>query len=366
MHLSKTELTRYSNHIKLSEIGINGQERLKNAKVLVVGTGALACTVLQELTAAGLGIIGLIDGAKVEERNLQTHPLFSQTDIGASKSKAAALKLKTQNPNTQFKIAQTYASKENVLNLVDTFDLVVDCTDNFPTHYLLSDACCILQKTIVFASMHQFTGRVAVFNHKGGSSLRCLVPEDAKDELHTSEAGIISTLPSFIGSIQANEVLKLILKNKDALDGQLLQINMLDYALSVKHIAVTEAVKITELGEYDLKITDSNSTLTSSVSAEVLRSMLNQNSNLKIIDVREYFEWDICRIKGAVNIPMNLIDECIDEISREAPTVLVCHHGVRSLNVLHYLETKGYTNLINLEGGIHAWASRVEKDMPTY
>jgi sulfur-carrier protein adenylyltransferase/sulfurtransferase len=313
-----------------------------------------------------LGIIGLVDGANVEERNLQTHPLFSQTDIGASKSKVAALKLKSLNPNTQFKIAQSYASKENVLNLVDAFDLVVDCTDNFPTHYLLNDACCMQQKTIVFASMHQFTGRVAVFNHNGGPSLRCLVPKDAKDELNTSEAGVFSTLPSLIGSIQANEVLKLILKNNDVLKGHLLQINMLDYALSIKHIAVTEAVKITELGEYDLKMTGSNKALPSSISVEVLRSMLNQNSKLKIIDVREYYEWDICHIKGAVNIPMNLIDECIDEISREATTVLVCHHGVRSLNVLHYLETKGYTNLINLEGGIHAWASRVEKDMPTY
>ena len=366
MHLSKTELTRYNKHIKLSEIGIQGQERLKAAKVLVIGAGGLASSVLLQLTAAGIGLIGLVDGANIEAKHLQTHFLFSETDLGASKAKTAALTLKTQNPNIQFKVAQTWVSKENVLHLLEAFDVVVDCTDHFPTHYLLNDACCIQKKPLVFSKLHQFKGQISVLNLNGGPSLRCLFPEAPKEVVNPSEAGFLCVLPSLIGCMQANEVLKIVLEIMGVLNGKLLQLNILDYALSIQEITKTEAVKISEMGNYELKIAATNSVVPSSISAEVLSKMLHENSKLKILDVREYFEWDICHIKGATNIPMNLIDECIDEVSKDVPTVVLCHHGLRSLNVIHYLETKGYTNLINLEGGIHAWASRVEQGMATY
>jgi len=366
MSLSKAELSRYSRHIKLNGVGISGQEKLKAAKVLVIGAGGLGCPVLQYLSAAGVGTIGILDGDKVDESNLQRQVLFAQADIDAPKAKTAALKLKAQNPNVNFKVANTNVTTENILSLIEYFDIIVDCTDNFPTRYLINDACILKDKPLVFGAIHQFDGQVSVFNYKNGPSYRCLFPEAPSDVPNCSEAGVIGVLPGIIGTIQANEVIKIILEIGDVLTGKLLSLNALNYEFSIIEFDKTEESNITKLGDYDFNCETTQQNLPKSITAEELAEMLQSTTKINILDVREYFEWDICHIQGASNIPMNLIDECIDEVSNEIPTVVVCHHGVRSMNVIHYLEVKGYTKLINLEGGIHAWATQVDTEMTTY
>ena len=366
MSLSKTELSRYSHHIKLKDVGIKGQEALKAAKVLVIGAGSLGCPVLQHLTSAGVGTIGIIDGSMVNESSLLKQILFSQSEINSPKAKAAALKLKAQNPNVNFKVSNVAVSKENILTLMEPFDIVVDCTDKSTTHYLINDACVLTKKPLVFGSIHQFDGQVSVFNFEGGASYRCLFPEIPTDSVNNAETGVLVVLPGIIGSLQANEVLKMILGIGELLSGKLLSINSLNYQMSITEFDKTELASISELGSYQNKGFDSYESHPDSIDAITLDKMRKSKPHMNILDVREYFEWDICHIKGASNIPMNLIDECIDEVSKTIPTVVVCHHGVRSMNVIHYLKTKGYTNLINLEGGIHAWATEVDSEMATY
>jgi len=366
MGLSKAELSRYSRHIKLNDVGIDGQEKLKIAKVLVIGAGGLGCPVLQHLTAAGVGTLGIVDGDTVEESNLQRQILFNQKDLKKPKAKTAALKLKEQNKHVNFKVADTPVNKENIIKLISDFDVVVDCTDNFPARYLINDACIIENKPLVFAAIHQFDGQISVFNYQDGPSYRCIFPEAPSDIPNCSEAGVLSVLPGMIGTFQANEVLKLILGIGDVLKGKLLTINALNYQMSVVEFHKTDASNVTELSSYDLHYETSIETLPKSISAKACAELLNSSQEIQIIDVREYFEWDICHIEGALNIPMNLIDECMDEISKDITTVVMCHHGVRSMNVIHYLEVKGFDKLINLEGGIHAWATEIDPNMATY
>jgi molybdopterin/thiamine biosynthesis adenylyltransferase/rhodanese-related sulfurtransferase len=366
MNLSKAELLRYSRHIKLREVGIKGQEALKSAKVLVIGAGGLGCPVLQYLSAAGVGLIGIIDAGTIDVSNLQRQVLYSQSDINLPKAKTAALKLKTQNPNVNFKVANVFITKENALTLIEPFDIVVDCTDNFPTHYLINDACILSNKPLVFGAIHQFDGQVSVFNFNNGPSYRCLYPEAPTESKNSSEAGVLGVLPGIIGTIQANEVLKIILEIGEVLSGKILSLNSLNYQISVLEFEKTEFASITALSNYKNEYFMFNESIAGTINALSLDEMRKSKPHMNILDVREYFEWDICHIRGASNIPMNLIDECIDEISKTIPTVVVCHHGVRSMNVIDYLKTKGYTNLINLEGGIHAWATDVDKEMAKY
>lgn len=366
MSLSKRELSRYSRHIKLNEVGLKGQEKLKEASVLVIGAGGLGCAVLLYLTAAGVGTIGILDGDTVEESNLQRQILFGQQDIGKEKAKTAAHKLKDQNPNVKFKVANERINKENCLNSIASFDIVVDCTDNFPSRYLINDACILNNKTLVFGAIHQFDGQVSVFNYNSGPSYRCLFPEVDLDIPNCSEAGVLGVLPGIIGSIQSNEVLKIILGIGDVLSGKLLSLNSLNYETSLIEFNKTEKANISELQTYDLKCNSNLEPNSKSISALELKQLMNKGVTLKLLDVREYFEWDICHIKGSDNIPMNLIDECIEEIDKNTNTVVICHHGVRSQNVIHYLEVKGFNKLINLEGGIHSWATDVDLSMPTY
>ena len=219
---------------------------------------------------------------------------------------------------------------------------------------------------MVFGAIHQFDGQVSVFNFEQGPSYRCLFPEAPTESKNCSEAGVLGVLPGIIGTIQANETLKIVLEIGDVLSGKMLNINSLNYQTSILEFEKTDAVNISILSTYNNECTVSSESIEDSIDALSLNEMRKTKPHLNILDVREYFEWDICHIQGASNIPMNLIDECIDEISKTIPTVVVCHHGVRSMNVIDYLKTKGYTNLINLEGGIHAWATEVDKEMAVY
>lgn len=366
MDLSKAELTKYSHHIKLKEVGIQGQGLLKESKVLVIGATELGCTVLQQLCDAGIGLLGILDANVVEEHMLQTHLLFTKEDVGTYKAKTAALKLKAQNSKSNFKVALNTLSTENILHVIKPFDIIVDCSSDTAMHYLINDACCMQSKPQVFAEIKQYHGQVSVVNYQKGPSYRCLYPEEIKSDDTYTNTGVLATFPSLMGSMQANEVLKIVLGIGTVLSGKLFLINILDFETTVVRYEKTAAAHVTKLRSFKPKSEPLPEPLPAAVTAMQLSRMLQEKSVVHILDVREYFEWDICHIKGAVNIPMNLIDECLEEIPKDTTTVVVCHHGVRSQNVIHYLKTKGYKNLINLEGGIHAWATTVDTHMPTY
>ena len=366
MALSKIELLRYSKHIKLKSVGISGQESLKSAKVLVIGAGDLGCIVLQSLTAAGIGTIGIIDGDTIEESNLQSQILYSQSDINLPKAKTAALRLKTQNLSVNFKVANITLTKENILSMLEPFDIIVNCTDKSSSNYLINDACILTNKPLIFGTTNEFEGQVAVFNFEEGPTYRCLFPEQETETNTSSKTGLLSVLPGLIGILQANEVLKMILGIGDLLSGKILSLNALNYEMSIVEFDKTEFANVSNLNTPQNEYTVAEEALETSIDVIAFDEMRKSKPHYNILDVREYFEWDICHIQGSSNIPMNLIDECIEEISKTVPTVVVCHHGVRSMNVIHYLKTKGYNNLINLEGGIHAWATEVDTNMAKY
>mgnify|MGYP000932109006 CR=1 FL=1 len=253
MDLSKAELTKYSHHIKLKEVGIQGQGLLKESKVLVIGATELGCSVLQQLCDAGIGLLGILDSNVVEEHMLQTHLLFTKEDIGTYKAKTAALKLKAQNSKSNFKVALNTLSTENILDVITPFDIIVDCSSDTAMHYLINDACCLQNKPQVFAKIDQHHGQLSVVNYQKGPSYRCLFPEEIKSEARSLNTGILSTFPSLMGSMQANEVLKIVLGIGTVLSGKLFRINILDYETAVVSYEKTAAAHVTKLRSLEPK-----------------------------------------------------------------------------------------------------------------
>ncbi len=250
---SKSELKRYNRHIILSEIGLKGQEKLKLAKVLVIGAGGLGCPVLQYLTAAGIGIIGICDFDTVDESNLQRQILFDTQDIGKPKAKIAAQKLLELNPHIKITIHNVKLEKSNIISIFNNYDIIVDATDNFPTRFLISDACVILNKIHVFGAIYKFEGQISVFNYKNGSTYRCLIPEEPPTSFETTSSnfGVIGVLPGIIGTYQANEVIKIITETGIVLSDKILLIDVLKMEHNIIKIKRNKkSTNITELGNY--------------------------------------------------------------------------------------------------------------------
>ena len=251
--LSKNELKRYNRHIIMSEIGINGQKKLKSAKVLVIGAGGLGCPVLQYITAAGVGTIGICDFDFVDESNLQRQILFNTEDIGKAKAKVAAQKLSLLNPNVKIITHNQKLDKTNVLDIFKDYDIIVDGSDNFPTRFLVNDACVILGKILVFGAIYKFEGQISVFNYKNGPTYRCLIPEEPliSENISCSQVGVIGVLPGIIGSYQANEVVKIIAEIGDVMSGKILLIDTLRMEHNIIEInRNNEYANISELSEY--------------------------------------------------------------------------------------------------------------------
>lgn len=362
--LDKDELQRYNRHIRLSEIGEKGQLRLKKAKVLVVGAGGLGCPVLQYLVAAGVGCIGVVDADVVDVSNLQRQFLYGTGDVGKLKVESALAHLTAKNPHVKLEAYPCRIVKENALELVASYDIIVDCTDNFPTRYLLNDACVLQDKPLVYGAIYKFDGQVSVFNWQGGPSYRCIFPEppSAEESPNCAEVGVLGVLPGLIGTLQANEVLKMILGLGEVLSGRLLTYDALSHQ---QHIVAFEksAIEIATLGDYEEICAIPSEGV---ISATNLHKRLAAGDSLQLIDVRETFEWNICHIEGAALIPMNAIPERLNEIASDREVVVYCHHGMRSQRVIDYLSKQGDFNLLNLEGGIHAWAMEVDGKMATY
>ncbi|MBW8051405.1 MAG: molybdopterin-synthase adenylyltransferase MoeB [Cytophagales bacterium] len=391
--LSPKELNRYSRHIILPEIGQKGQEKLKQAKVLVVGAGGLGCPVLQYLTAAGVGTIGIVDFDKVDESNLQRQILYDVEDIGKQKAETARHKLSLMNPYINFEVYDTRLDKDNALDIFKDYEIIVDGSDNFPTRYLVNDACVILDKPLVYGSISRFEGQVSVFNfiaseakqspsvdmgfRGAGPTYRCLFPKppNPEDVPNCAEAGVLGVLPGIIGTMQANEVIKIITGIGEPLSGKLFIFDALSFEnRTINFKRVEENCEITGLIDYEqfcnsntplIKGT-SNNNIMKEITVLELKEKLDKNEDITIIDVREQFEYDICNLQGVL-IPMGELMNNTDKIPKDKPVVVHCRTGSRSAQAVQFLSQKyDFDNLYNLKGGIHAWATEIDTDMATY
>ena len=376
---NKEELERYSRHLIIPEFNIEGQRRLKAAKVLVVGTGGLGSPLLLYLTAAGVGTIGLLDFDVVDESNLQRQVLFSVADIGKPKVEAAKARLEALNPHIKFIVHNTRITSENALDIIKEYDLVADGTDNFPTRYLVNDACVILNKPNVYGSIFRFEGQVSVFNYtdatgKTGPNYRDLFPSPPPPGMVPScaEGGVLGVLPGIIGSMQANEVIKVLSGLGEPLSGRLFLFDAASFetrVLKVQKDAATPA--ITELIDYEFFCGHENDSgkaeqKLKEITVQDLLSWQESKTDFQLIDVREPYEYEIANLQGEL-IPLNQVENTVDKIASDKKVVVHCRSGARSAKAITILEKKyGFKNLYNLKGGILAWADQVDPAMARY
>lgn len=369
--LLPAEHKRYQKHLNLPEVGVEGQLKLKNASVLVVGAGGLGCPVLLYLTAAGVGTIGVVDPDVVDISNLQRQVLYTTNELGKSKAKAAVAHLQKLNPEITFDTYSVAFDADNARSIAESYDVVVDCTDNFKTRYLINDVCVVLDKPFVYGAIHRFEGQVAVLNHQNGPTYRCLFPEfpNEMEIPNCNDTGVLGVLPGVIGTYQATEVIKMITGIGETLSQHLLMIDLL--AMSFQKIKTKRRVDAKELAQTGLLSASKPATPASTgpqkMSPMELANRLSAGEDVFLLDVRERPEFDICHLEGAVLIPLGMIPNNSKRIPTDKPVIIYCHHGIRSVNVANYLYTQfGLTNLYNLDGGIHAWAREVEPEMEVY
>ena len=337
--LTKEEIARYSRQIRLAEIGREGQLKLKASSVIVVGAGALGCPVLQYLTAAGVGTIGIVDNDWIDESNLNRQVLYSHMDLGKPKPLVARDRLKILNPQVTFNIHFTRLNKECALKLISQYDVVVDCTDNFATRYLISDACVILNKPLVYGAIHSFSGQVMVLNYKNGPTLRCLypVPPHPLEVPSCEEFGVIGSVSGLIGSLQATEVFKIIIGLDGVLSGKIFMIDTLNFHSWLSSFERNpELSLITELGEYeDNDLCDND--LVKEISADELTRMLAGNPRVLIIDLRDKEDNEDIGFK-TISIPHYDVNRNISLFSDRDAVVFYCRSGSRSTSVIKYLQ----------------------------
>jgi len=321
------------------------------------------------LTAAGVGTIGVIDHDVVDESNLQRQVLFTTNDIGKPKVEVAIERLDQLNPFVDFIPFKSALNSENALEILKAFDIIIDGTDNFPTRYLVNDACLLLDKPFIHGSIFKFQGQVSVFNYQNGPSYRCLYPNppSAQEAPNCSEVGVLGVLPGVIGTRMANECLKTILGIGSVLSGTVAVIDLLqNQTVQLKVSRNADNFSRTTLEDSYATAGDDTMALKSTISVQELKQLLDGQSNLTLLDVREPFELEICSLDDNVHIPLGQIPSRISEIPKDQPIVAVCHHGIRSANAIAFLKQHGFKNLSNLEGGIHAWAEEIDPNMETY
>jgi sulfur-carrier protein adenylyltransferase/sulfurtransferase len=365
--LLPAERQRYQKHLNLPEMGVEGQLKLKNARVLVVGAGGLGCPVLLYLTAAGVGTIGVVDADVVDLSNLQRQVIYTTNEVGKSKAKTAVAHLKKLNPDLTFDTYPVALETSNARSIINEYDIVVDCTDNFTVRYLINDVCVLLNKPFVYGAIHRFEGQVSVFNYQNGPTYRCLFPEFPNEiEIpNCNDTGVLGVLPGVIGTYQANEVLKLIAGIGQPLSGTLLLVDLL--AMTSQKIKVARRPNAEQVAKKGLETRSTIPVGPQKITVLGLAEWLTEGRDVFLLDVRERPEFDVCHLDGATLIPVGMISNNIKRIPTDRPVVVYCHHGMRSANVINYLHTQaGLTNLFNLEGGIHAWAQQIEPEMAVY
>jgi adenylyltransferase/sulfurtransferase len=379
--LSNEEIARYSRHLIMPEVGMQGQRKLKAASVLMIGTGGLGAPVGMYLAAAGVGRIGIVDFDVVEASNLQRQIIHGTADIGRPKIASARDRLRDINPHIEIETHETRLTGQNALGLISNYDIVVDGTDNFPTRYLVNDACVLTGKPNVYGSIFRFEGQASVFWAKAGACYRCLYSEPPPPGLVPScaEGGVLGVLPGIVGAIQATETIKLILGAPDTLVNRLLlfdawQMKFREFKLrkDPKCPVCGENATIKELIDYEefcgLRAQrDEQPAALEEITATELNERLARGQDLQIIDVRETFEYEIARIPGTKHIPLGQVVTRMNEIDPSRETVVHCKAGVRSAKGIAALKQAGYPGrLVNLKGGITAWSDEVDPTVAKY
>ena len=359
------ERDHYRRHLTLPEIGQNGQTKLKEASVLVVGAGGLGCPVLQYLVAAGVGRIGIVDDDCVELSNLQRQTLFTYNDLGRPKVEVAVERLTQQNPHIVIQSHKARVEVENVNELFDDYSIIVDGSDNFPTRYLINDACVLFEKVLIHGSIHKFHGQVAVFNYRKGPTYRCLFPEPPSSDAlpNCSEIGVLGVLPGIIGSLQALETIKVITGVGDILSGKVLTYDALLQKTTLLTLSPqAENRQITELVSQSESCSNSEGDPNEITELEPneLRQWMKSKNEFLLLDVRETWEREECRIEPSLHIPLGEFSspENLDlpvENSSAEKIVVYCKAGVRSMMACQSLSALGFQNLYNLSGGMMRW-----------
>jgi molybdopterin/thiamine biosynthesis adenylyltransferase/rhodanese-related sulfurtransferase len=356
---SPSERQRYRRHLQLAEIGEAGQQRLRAARVLVIGAGGLGCPILQYLAAAGVGTLGLADADKVELTNLPRQILYGPDDVGQLKVEAAARALKRLNELNTYVLHPVRVSPENVRELVASYDVVVDGSDNFPTRYLLNDACVSLGRPLVSGAIYKFEGQVSVFNYEGGPTYRCLFPEppSAAEAPDCNTTGVLNVLPGLIGTVQATEALKVVLGLGDVLSGRLWILDTLSFqsrTLRFKRDAVQSQINLDTASPADyFDVSCAPEAATTSLTADDLREQLASATPPLLLDVRGPLEFQRRHLPGALLLPLPELAARAAEVPRTRPVVVYCQSGVRSAKAVDLLRRElGYDNVLTLTGGL--------------
>jgi adenylyltransferase/sulfurtransferase len=379
--LSNEEILRYSRHLIMPEVTMEGQKKLKAAHVLCVGTGGLGSPLALYLAAAGVGTLGLVDFDVVDYTNLQRQVLHHTSDVGRLKLDSAIDKLKAINPFVRIERFDTYLNSQNALSIFDGFDIVADGTDNFATRYLVNDACVLSGKPNVYASIFRFEGQASIFGAKDGPCYRCLYPEPPPPGLVPScaEGGVLGVLPGLLGIIQATEVIKLILGVGEPLIGRLVLVDAL--AMRFREVKVRKNPEcpicgtnptIAELIDYEQfcgargeDSVPSATTKIPEVQPEVVKRRLDAGEDIFVLDVREPHEYQICNIEGYL-IPLGDLPKRVHELDSSREIVVHCKSGARSAKAVEFLRQAGFKRVSNLTGGILAWAERIDTSLPKY
>ena len=379
--LTREEILRYSRHLIMPEVGIDGQQKLKDAGILLIGAGGLGSPLGLYLAAAGVGRLGIVDFDKVDFTNLQRQIIHRTEDVGRLKVESAKERIHAINPEVQVAAFNIKISRDNILDLVKDYDVVIDGTDNFPTRYLTNDACVFLKKPNIYGSIFRFDGQATVFSPPAGPCYRCLYPEPPPPGMVPScaEGGVLGVLPGIIGVIQATEAIKIILGKGEPLIGRLLLYNALtmkfrelkikrnpDCPVCGDHPTIKELIDYDEFcglsrgeeaeashSEYDLGPGE-------------VKQILEKDKKVVLLDVREAHEFDIVHIDGATLIPLSELHLRANELDTADAVITYCHHGQRSLQAIKTLEHFGFKKLKHMRGGIDAWASEVDQDMARY
>jgi len=380
--LTTDDLSRYSRHLILPEVGMDGQRKLKAAKVLCVGTGGLGSPLAFYLAAAGVGTLGLVDFDVVDASNLQRQIIHSTKDIGRKKLDSAEEKLKALNPALNVVKHETMLTSANALEILKDYDIVADGTDNFPTRYLVNDACVLLHKPNVYGSIFRFEGQASIFATEAGPCYRCLYPEPPPPGLVPScaEGGVLGILPGLVGVIQATEVIKLILGKGASLVGRLLLVDALGMRFRELKLRKNpecpvcgQNPTVTQLIDYqqfcgimpESKEEKSLKNGIPQLSVKELKQRLDAGEDVFILDVREPYEYQIANIGGTL-IPQNDIPQRLAEIDREREVVVQCRSGARSQRIAEFLKQSGYPRVVNLAGGILAWSDEIDPSIRKY
>jgi adenylyltransferase/sulfurtransferase len=375
--LTREETARYARHLVLPEVTMEGQLRLKRSSVLLVGAGGLGSPAALYLAAAGVGRIGLVDFDLVDASNLQRQILHDTGWVGRPKLESAAARLGALNPHVRVELHPVALTRENALGLLAGYDVVVDGTDNFETRYLTNDACYFLEKPNVYGSVFRFEGQASVFWRDHGPCYRCLFPQPPPPGLVPScaEGGVLGILPGVIGAIQATEALKILLGVGEPLVGRLVLYDALAMRFDELQLGrdpecplCSATATIRELQDYPAFCGTGRSGVVSAdeIGAGELKRRLDAGEPLEILDVREPHEWAICRIEGARLLPLRSLPSRLHELEADRTYVLLCHVGERSAVALGLLRQAGFPHLLNLRGGVAAWAREVDPTMPTY